>query len=135
MLGTHLLFLIPVIKVTLILKGKAKGLTWFTPNEDQSLDSANTAKARIVGALGGRAAELFFFGSYQVTKGGSGDSQPVERMARGMVTQFGMSDVGYIVFDDGGFSGTSFFQELVTSTAPRGAVTCACSVVRPAVDE
>ena len=43
------------------------GLTWFTPNEDQSLISSNTLKARISGALGGRAAEQIVFGNSQAT--------------------------------------------------------------------
>ena len=49
-------------------------------------------KARIAGALGGRVAEQLVFGASQVTTGAGGDLQQVERMARAMVTQFGMSD-------------------------------------------
>eukprot|EP00913_Durusdinium_trenchii_P014031 g13176.t1 len=82
----------PVNKVTVIPRGQAKGLTWFTPGEDQSLISAAMLKARIAGALGGRVAEQLVFGSSQVTTGAGGDLQQVERMARAMVTQFGMSD-------------------------------------------
>eukprot|EP00438_Fugacium_kawagutii_P013262 Skav218293 [mRNA] locus=scaffold2388:18147:31633:+ [translate_table: standard] len=73
----------------------AKGLTWFTPGEDQSLISAAMLKARearIAGALGGRVAEKLVFGDSQVTTGAGGDLQQVERMARAMVTQFGMSE-------------------------------------------
>jgi len=114
LVGTLLPFHDPVNKVTLIPRGQAKGLTWFTPNEDQSLVSANTFKARIAGALGGRAAELIVFGSSQVTTGAGGDLQQVERMARGMVTQFGMSDVGSIAIDDGGFQGPSYSQDTAT---------------------
>merc|ERR1719284_1349919 len=102
LVGTLLPYHDPVSKATLIPRGQAKGLTWFTPNEDQSLISLNTLRARIAGALGGRAAEQIVFGSSQVTTGAGGDLQQVERMARGMVTQFGMSDVGSIAIDDGG---------------------------------
>eukprot|EP00413_Alexandrium_margalefii_P036932 CAMPEP_0204583914 /NCGR_PEP_ID=MMETSP0661-20131031/46042_1 /ASSEMBLY_ACC=CAM_ASM_000606 /TAXON_ID=109239 /ORGANISM="Alexandrium margalefi, Strain AMGDE01CS-322" /LENGTH=517 /DNA_ID=CAMNT_0051593311 /DNA_START=1 /DNA_END=1554 /DNA_ORIENTATION=- len=112
LVGTLLPYHDPVNKVTLIPRGQAKGLTWFTPNEDQSLISLNTLKARITGALGGRAAEQIVFGSSQVTTGAGGDLQQVERMARSMVTQFGMSDVGSIAIDDGGFMGPSYSEEL-----------------------
>lgn len=48
----------PVQKVTLVPRGQAKGLTWFRPNEDPTLISKQQMFARIVGALGGRAAEV-----------------------------------------------------------------------------
>ncbi|CAK9074545.1 unnamed protein product [Durusdinium trenchii] len=73
--GTLLPYHDPVNKVTLIPRGQAKGLTWFTPGEDQSLISAAMLKARIAGALGGRAAEQLVFGSGQVTTGAGGDLQ------------------------------------------------------------
>merc|ERR1719229_1313610 len=114
LVGTLLPYHDPVNKVTLVPRGQAKGLTWFTPNEDQSLISAATMKARISGALGGRAAERIVFGSSQVTTGAGGDLQQVERMARAMVTQFGMSDVGSIAIDDGGFMGPNYSEELST---------------------
>jgi len=112
--GTLLPYHDPVNKVTLIPRGQAKGLTWFTPGEDQSLISAAMLKARIAGALGGRAAEQLVFGTSQVTTGAGGDLQQVERMARAMVTQFGMSDVGSIAIDDGGFQGPNYSEELST---------------------
>eukprot|EP00913_Durusdinium_trenchii_P022039 g20711.t1 len=117
--GTLLPYHDPVNKVTLIPRGQAKGLTWFTPGEDQSLISAAMLKARIAGALGGRAAEQLVFGSGQVTTGAGGDLQQVERMARSMVTQFGMSEVGSIAIDDGGFMGPSYSEER-TPREPRG---------------
>mmetsp|Transcript_10709 Transcript_10709/g.33254 ORF Transcript_10709/g.33254 Transcript_10709/m.33254 type:complete len:232 (+) Transcript_10709:2-697(+) len=112
LVGTLLPYHDPVNKVTLVPRGQAKGLTWFTPNEDQSLISMATMKARIAGALGGRAAEQIVFGSNQVTTGAGGDLQQVERMARSMVTQFGMSDVGSIAIDDGGFMGPNYSEDL-----------------------
>ena len=84
----------PVQKVTLIPRGQAQGLTWFTPSEDQGLISRSQIMARISGALGGRAAEQEIFGDSEVTTGAGGDLQQVSNMARQMVTRFGMSDLG-----------------------------------------
>ncbi len=84
----------PVQKVTLIPRGQAQGLTWFTPSEDQGLISRSQLKARIAGALGGRAAEEVIFGRDEVTTGAGNDLQQVTAMARQMVTRFGMSDLG-----------------------------------------
>ncbi|TAF10971.1 MAG: ATP-dependent zinc metalloprotease FtsH [Nostocales cyanobacterium] len=84
----------PVQKVTLIPRGQAQGLTWFMPNEEQGLISRSQLKARITGALGGRAAEEVIFGAAEVTTGAGGDLQQLSGMARQMVTRFGMSDLG-----------------------------------------
>lgn len=112
LVGTLLPYHDPVNKVSLVPRGQAKGLTWFTPSEDQSLISKNNLRARITGALGGRAAEQVVFGMDKVTSGASGDLQQVERMARAMVTQLGMSKVGTIAIDDGGYMGPSYSEEL-----------------------
>ena len=84
----------PVQKVTLIPRGQAQGLTWFTPNEEQGLTTKAQLMARIAGAMGGRAAEEEVFGDDEVTTGAGGDLQQVTGMARQMVTRFGMSDMG-----------------------------------------
>ena len=84
----------PVQKVTLIPRGQAQGLTWFTPSEEQGLISRSQLKARITGALGGRAAEEIIFGPDEVTTGAGGDLQQLSAMARQMVTRFGMSELG-----------------------------------------
>jgi len=84
----------PVQKVTVIPRGQAKGLTWFTPGEDPTLISKSQIFARIVGTLGGRAAEEVIFGRAETTTGASSDLMQVSNMARQMVTAFGMSDVG-----------------------------------------
>ena len=86
--GTLLLEHDPVQKVTLIPRGQAKGLTWFTPSDDQSLISRSQILARIMGALGGRAAEEVVFGYPEVTTGAGNDLQQVTSMARQMVTRF-----------------------------------------------
>ncbi len=84
----------PVQKVTLIPRGQAQGLTWFTPNEEQGLITRAQLLARIAGAMGGRAAEEEIFGYDEVTTGAGGDLQQVTDMARQMVTRFGMSTLG-----------------------------------------
>ena len=84
----------PMQKVTLIPRGQAQGLTWFTPSEEQGLVSRSQLLARISGALGGRAAEEIIFGDAEVTTGAGGDLQQVTALARQMVTRFGMSDLG-----------------------------------------
>ena len=91
----------PVQKVTLIPRGQAQGLTWFSPDEEQMLVSRAQLKARIMGALGGRAAEDVVFGHSEVTTGAGGDIQMVASMARQMVTQFGMSQLGPMALEGG----------------------------------
>lgn len=90
----------PVQKVTLIPRGQAQGLTWFTPNEEQGLITRSQLMARIAGAMGGRAAEEEVFGHAEVTTGAGGDLQQVTGMARQMVTRFGMSDLGPLSLED-----------------------------------
>ena len=89
-----------VEKVTITPRGSAKGLTWFTPEEDQSLISRSALLARIIGTLGGRAAEQVIFGDAEVTTGASSDLQQVTNLARQMVTRFGMSNIGPIALED-----------------------------------
>ncbi|MEH2286975.1 ATP-dependent zinc metalloprotease FtsH2 [Nostoc sp.] len=94
LIGTLLKDHDPVQKVTLIPRGQAQGLTWFMPDEEQGLISRSQLKARITGALGGRAAEEVIFGAAEITTGAGGDLQQLSGMARQMVTRFGMSDLG-----------------------------------------
>jgi len=91
----------PVQKVTLIPRGQAQGLTWFSPDEEQMLVSRAQLRARIMGALGGRAAEDVVFGYAEVTTGAGGDIQQVASIARQMVTRFGMSDLGQCSLEAG----------------------------------
>jgi cell division protease FtsH len=83
--------------VTLLPRGSARGLTWFIPNEDPSLITRSQILSRIIGALGGRAAEEVVFGKAELTTGASGDLIQVTDMAKQMVTKFGMSPIGPIV--------------------------------------
>lgn len=85
----------PVQKISIIPRGRAGGLTWFTPNEDQmdsGLYSRSYLQNQMAVALGGRIAEEIIFGEEEVTTGASNDLQQVARVARQMITRFGMSD-------------------------------------------
>ncbi|KAL0430905.1 UNVERIFIED_CONTAM: ATP-dependent zinc metalloprotease FTSH 6, chloroplastic [Sesamum radiatum] len=84
----------PVQKVTLIPRGQARGLTWFIPGEDPTLISRKQLFARIVGGLGGRAAEEVIFGEPEITTGAAGDLQQITQIARQMVITYGMSEIG-----------------------------------------
>ena len=89
-----------VEKITLIPRGGAKGLTWFTPDEDQTLVSRSQLLARIITTLGGRVAEQVVFGDPEVTTGASNDLQQVTNIARQMVTRYGMSNIGPIALEE-----------------------------------
>jgi cell division protease FtsH len=89
-----------VEKVTLIPRGNSKGLTWFAPGEDQMLISRAQLLARITGTLGGRVAERVIFGETELTTGSSGEIQQVTRIARQMVTRYGMSILGPIALEN-----------------------------------
>ncbi len=89
----------PVEKVTLIPRGGAGGLTWFTPDEEMGLETKSKILAKITSALGGRAAEEEIFGMDEVTQGASQDIQVVTSLARQMVTKFGMSDLGVLALE------------------------------------
>ncbi|MFQ3616023.1 MAG: ATP-dependent zinc metalloprotease FtsH3 [Cyanobacteriota bacterium] len=85
----------PVQKISIIPRGRAGGLTWFTPSEermDSGLYSRSYLQNQMAVALGGRVAEEIIFGEEEVTTGASNDLQQVARVARQMVTRFGMSD-------------------------------------------
>ncbi|WP_324282206.1 ATP-dependent zinc metalloprotease FtsH [Cyanobacterium aponinum UTEX 3221] len=90
----------PVEKVTLVPRGQAKGLTWFTPEEDQGLVSKTQLFARVTGLLGGRAAEDLIFGNDEVTTGAGNDIEKVTYLTRQMVTKFGMSDLGLFALEE-----------------------------------
>jgi cell division protease FtsH len=85
----------PVQKISIIPRGRAGGLTWFTPSEDRmdtGLFSRSYLENQMAVALGGRVAEELIFGEEEVTTGASSDLQQVARTARQMVTRYGMSD-------------------------------------------
>ncbi|MGI8500440.1 MAG: ATP-dependent zinc metalloprotease FtsH3 [Hassallia sp.] len=85
----------PVQKISIIPRGRAGGLTWFTPSEDRmdtGLYSRSYLENQMAVALGGRISEEIIFGEEEVTTGASNDLQQVARVARQMITRFGMSD-------------------------------------------
>ena len=85
----------PVQKISIIPRGRAGGLTWFTPSEDRmdtGLFSRFYLENQMAVSLGGRIAEEIVFGEEEVTTGASNDLQQVARVARQMITRFGMSD-------------------------------------------
>lgn len=100
LIGSVLQYHDEVEKITLIPRGGAKGLTWFTPNEDQGLVSRSQLLARIISTLGGRVTEQIVFGDPEVTTGASNDLQQVTNIARQMVTRYGMSNIGPIALED-----------------------------------
>jgi cell division protease FtsH len=79
----------PLRKVTIVPRGMGLGLTWYM-EEDNLLPSRSQLRAQIASALGGRVAEELVFG--EITAGASNDLQHVTRIARAMVTQYGMSE-------------------------------------------
>ncbi len=86
-----------VQKVTIIPRGQAGGYNLMTPKEEKMLTSKNDLLAIITGYMGGRVAEELFF--EDVTTGASGDIDSATRIARDMVTVYGMSDLGPVKYD------------------------------------
>jgi len=85
----------PVQKISIIPRGNAGGLTFFTPSEERmesGLYSRTYLQNQMAVALGGRVAEEIVYGEDEVTTGASNDLQQVAQVARQMVTRFGMSD-------------------------------------------
>ncbi len=89
----------PVLKVTIVPRGQAGGVTVFMPERENQLYSESYLRARMLVGLGGRAAEQIAFD--EVTSGAVGDLRQVTEIARRMVTQFGMSEaIGPLNFGD-----------------------------------
>ena len=85
----------PVQKISIIPRGNAGGLTFFTPSEERmesGLYSRTYLQNQMAVALGGRVAEEIVYGDDEVTTGASNDLQQVASTARQMITRFGMSD-------------------------------------------
>ena len=84
-----------VQKISIIPRGNAGGLTFFTPSEERmesGLYSRTYLQCQMAVALGGRVAEEIIYGEDEVTTGASNDLQQVAQTARQMITRFGMSD-------------------------------------------
>src|SRR5579863_5775688 len=89
----------PVHKVTIIPRGMALGLTWSLPEDDRYQVTREELLAMITRAMGGRLAEEIEFGD--VTTGASNDFEKATELARRMVTQYGMSELGPIQYGRG----------------------------------
>ncbi|QPH55675.1 ATP-dependent zinc metalloprotease FtsH [Pontivivens ytuae] len=81
----------PIHKATIIPRGRALGLVLSLPERDQLSVTQTKYKSKIAMAMGGKVAEELIFGPENVTSGATSDIQQVTRIARAMVTQFGMS--------------------------------------------
>ncbi|WP_020468620.1 ATP-dependent zinc metalloprotease FtsH [Zavarzinella formosa] len=80
----------PLWKISILARGQAAGVTMYEPNEDRIDMSKSELFARLVTAMGGRAADRLVFG--EMMAGAVGDIKQATRIARMMVTQYGMSD-------------------------------------------
>ncbi|MCC6560428.1 MAG: ATP-dependent metalloprotease, partial [Xanthomonadales bacterium] len=104
----------PVYKVTIIPRGRALGLTMYLPEGDRySYDKVNI-ESRLCSLYGGRVAEELIFGSEHVTTGASNDIERATKMARNMVTKWGLSTemgpIAYAEQDEEVFLGRSVTQ-------------------------
>jgi cell division protease FtsH len=103
---------ITVHKVTIIPRGMALGITWSLPEDDRHSRTKEELLADITRSLGGRLAEEIKFGD--VTTGASNDFEKATELARAMVTQYGMSELGPIQYGRGNrqvFLGRDFGEE------------------------
>ncbi len=88
----------PVHKVTIIPRGRALGLTMQLPEQDRYAYDREYLMSRIAVLFGGRIAEELFMN--QMTTGASNDFERATAMARDMVTRYGMSDLGVMVYGE-----------------------------------
>ncbi|MBQ1533809.1 MAG: ATP-dependent zinc metalloprotease FtsH [Erysipelotrichaceae bacterium] len=88
-----------VQKVTIIPRGNAGGYNLITPRKEKILNSKRELLDTITSYMGGRASEELFFDD--ITTGASGDIQAATRIAKDMVTTYGMSELGPIQYNNG----------------------------------
>jgi len=82
----------PVYKVTIIPRGRALGVTMFLPEEDRLSYSKAYLESQLCSLFGGRIAEVLIFGEDAVTTGASNDIERATKIARSMVTKWGLSE-------------------------------------------
>ena len=100
----------PIHKATIIPRGFALGMVQPLPERDSYSYHRDKMHADIAVAFGGRAAEELVFGHDKVSSGASSDIQQATRLARAMVTKWGMSDkLGPLDFSDGEETPTGYF--------------------------
>lgn len=87
-----------VQKVTIIPRGKAGGYVLMTPKTEGFLMTRNQLKSRITGLLSGRVAEELKFND--ISTGAQNDIEKATKIARAMVTQFGMSSLGTVQYEE-----------------------------------
>jgi len=85
-----------VHKVTIVPRGRALGVTFFLPEQDILGRTKEELEAMIANSMGGRIAEEIFIG--RVTTGASNDIEKATELARAMVCQYGMSDLGPLAY-------------------------------------
>ncbi len=90
----------PVHKISIVARGMALGVTWFLPERDRVLTSKEKFENELISLLGGRASEALMFGEEAITTGASNDMEKATKIARSMVTKFGMSPLGPITFGE-----------------------------------
>ena len=91
----------PIHKATIIPRGRALGVVWTLPERDKHSHSREYLEANISKAMGGRVAEELIFGHEKVTSGASSDIQMATKLAKDMVTRFGMSkDLGPLSYGE-----------------------------------
>ncbi len=91
----------PIHKATIIPRGRALGMVQYLPEDDKLSQKRVQMTSRLAMAMGGRVAEELKFGEDNVTSGAMGDIQMATRMARAMVTRFGLSDeIGPVDYGD-----------------------------------
>ena len=88
-----------VQKVTIIPRGTAGGYNLMTPKEEKIMNTKNGLMSAITGYMGGRVAEEVFFDD--ITTGAVNDIEQATKLARDMVTLYGMSDLGPVQYDHG----------------------------------
>ncbi len=82
----------PVYKVTIIPRGRALGVTMYLPEGDKYSLNKVAIESQLCSLYGGRVAEELVFGADKVTTGASNDIERATKMARNMVTKWGLSD-------------------------------------------
>ena len=91
----------PTYKVTIIPRGRALGVTMYLPEEDRYSMSKRMITSQICSLFGGRIAEELTLGPDGITTGASNDIERATKMARAMVTQWGLSDkLGPLMYDE-----------------------------------
>ena len=103
----------PVYKVTIIPRGRALGVTMYLPEGDKYSYNKTAIESQLASLYGGRVAEELIFGEDKVTTGASNDIERATKMARNMVTKWGLSDLGPVAFgeeEDEVFLGRSVTQ-------------------------